>query len=137
VGVRPKDARAYAAWKSKADGKTWKLPSEAEWVLAAGGPLGWALPNGRRGIQTDAVFQPALDKAGSHEHDAGPHGERGLIGNAREMVEPSEAGVPSGAVLTKGAGIGDAPSEAAIYVMRVLGAEERHAMTGFRLVRNL
>jgi formylglycine-generating enzyme required for sulfatase activity len=137
VSVRPEDARAYAAWKAKTTGKAWRLPTEAEWLLAAGAHLGWSLPGGRRGTYTDGVFQPALDVAGKHDHDVGPHGERGLVANAREMVEPSESGLPPGAVLVKGAGIGDTPADALVYLMRPLAPTERHAMTGFRLARPL
>jgi hypothetical protein len=61
----------------------------------------------------------------------------GLLANAREMVEPVEGGVPANSVLVKGAGVGDAPSDAALYVVRPLAENERHATTGFRLAREL
>jgi serine/threonine protein kinase len=135
VGVRPEDARAYAAWRAKRDGAKVRLPTEAEWMVAAGGALGYLLPGGREGTLSDGVLQPVLVDVASHPTDVGPHGEQGLFGNAREMVEPIEGGVPSGAVLLKGAGLGDAPHAAAIGIVRPLLAGERHASTGFRLAR--
>jgi serine/threonine protein kinase/formylglycine-generating enzyme required for sulfatase activity len=135
VGVRPEDARAYAAWRGTRDGKPTRLLTEAEWLLAAGAPLGYLLPGGRTGTLTDGVFQPALAPAGEHAEDVGPHGERGLIGNAREMVDPVEGEVPAGAVLVKGAGVGDTPDQAVIHLFRVLKTGERHNATGFRIAR--
>lgn len=137
VGLRPEDARAYATWRGTQDGGTYRLPSEAEWVVAAGGALGWTLPGGREGLLHEGVFQPSLATAGAHDEDVGPHGERGLLANAREMVEPSEGELPPGTVLVKGAGVGDRPSEAAIYKVRTLGPAEREPVTGFRLARSI
>jgi len=36
TGVSHIDAEAYAAWYSRATGEVWRLPSAAEWALAAG-----------------------------------------------------------------------------------------------------
>ena len=36
TGVNYMDAVAYAAWYSRATGETWRLPTAAEWALAAG-----------------------------------------------------------------------------------------------------
>jgi formylglycine-generating enzyme required for sulfatase activity len=35
VGISYLDAQAYAAWSSAASGQDWRLPTEAEWALAA------------------------------------------------------------------------------------------------------
>lgn len=137
VGVRPQDARAYAAWRSKRDGATVRVASEAEWMLAAGAASGWRLPGGRDGTLSDGVFQGAFAPVGTHPSDVGPHGVQGLLGNARELVEPVEGGVPSGAMLVKGGGLGDAPSDAASGLVRVQKADERHPSTGFRLARDI
>jgi len=45
--------------------------------------------------------------------------------------------VPARSVLVKGAGVGDAPKEGSLYLVRPLGENERHATTGFRLARDL
>lgn len=137
VGVRPQDARAYAAWRGKRDGATVRVASEAEWMLAAGAAAGWVLPGGREGSSSDGVFQVAFGPVGAHPVDVGPHGVQGLLGNARELVEPVEGSVPSGGMLVKGAGLGDAPSAGATGLVRVQEAHERHPTTGFRLARDI
>jgi hypothetical protein len=60
-----------------------------------------------------------------------------MLGNAREMVTPQVDDQPAGAVLVKGAGVGDDPDQAAIYLHRVLEAGVRHPSTGFRCVREI
>jgi hypothetical protein len=133
VDIRPEDARAYAAWKATQDGKPVRIASEVQWILAAGAPMGWLLPGNRSGGAHEGVFQPRLGKAGEHTEDVGPHGEHGLLANAREMVEPVEGGVPGGSMLVKGAGVGDTAEQAAIHRVHVLKAGERQPVTGFRI----
>ncbi len=137
VDVTPESARAYAAWRSKRDGANVRLPSEAEWVLAAGAALGYVLPNNAMGHPTEGAFTPPFQAAGIHQKDTSPYGVRGLLANAREMVVPSIDSEDPGAVLVKGAGVGDDPDAGAIYLKRVLGAKERHKTTGFRCVREI
>ncbi|MCA9317335.1 MAG: SUMF1/EgtB/PvdO family nonheme iron enzyme [Planctomycetes bacterium] len=137
VGIRPTDARAYAAWRAERDGQPWRLPTEAEWVLAAGGALGYTLPGGLAGERDDAHLIPPLADAGGHTRDISPYGARGMLGNAREMVTPSIRTSTEGDVVVKGAGVGEAPDAGAIYAWRVLGAGDREPSTGLRLARNL
>ncbi len=137
VAVRPQDARAYATWRSKRDGATVRVASEGEWMLAAGAALGWDLPGGRDGTLDDGVFSVTLAAAGAHPSDVSPSGALGMLGNAREMVEPLEGGVPAGGMLVKGAGVGDAPADGALGRVRALKGDERHPTTGFRLARDI
>ncbi|MDA1194763.1 MAG: bifunctional serine/threonine-protein kinase/formylglycine-generating enzyme family protein [Planctomycetota bacterium] len=137
VGLRAQDALAFAAWLSAKTGRTLRLPTEAEWVLAAGAALGYDIANGARGERTEADLASPLRDAGAHEGDISPYGVRGLFGNAREMVTTSMGDQPAGAVLVKGAGVGDDPDQGAIYIHRVLPPDERHRSTGFRLVESL
>ena len=137
VAIRPEDAQAFAAWRAKSTGQPVRLPTEAEWVLAAGAELGRPLANAAVGDPTEAEFTSPLRNAGSHAKDVGPYGVRGLLGNAREMVTPYIDDAGEGAVLVKGAGVGDDPDQGAIYIHRVLKAGERHATTGFRCVIEL
>ena len=137
VDLRPEDAAAYCTWRSKQAGRTVRLPSEAEWVLAAGATLGHHLADGSRGERTDAEFASPLRQAGAHAKDVSPYGVRGLLGNAREMVTSSVGDLDAGAVLVKGAGVGDDPDRGAIYIHRVLPAGAREAVTGFRCVQEI
>ncbi|MGE0192034.1 MAG: bifunctional serine/threonine-protein kinase/formylglycine-generating enzyme family protein [Planctomycetota bacterium] len=137
VGIRPSDARAYAAWRAERDGVPWRLPTEAEWVLAAGGALGYTLPGGLAGEREDAHLIPPLADAGGHARDISPYGARGMLGNAREMVTPSIRTAAEGDVIVKGAGVGEAPDAGAIHAWRVLGVEDREPATGLRLARDL
>jgi len=137
VGLRPEDARAYATWRGKQSGAHVRLPTEAEWALAAGASLGEDLANGARGERTEAAFVAPLREAGAHVQDVSPYGVRGLLGNAREMVTTAIDDLPDGAVLVKGAGVGDDPDQGAIYIRRVLGLGERHMTTGFRCVQDI
>jgi len=46
VGICWHEARAYCAWLTAATGEPWRLPSEAEWEVAARGPAGRRYPWG-------------------------------------------------------------------------------------------
>jgi toxoflavin biosynthesis protein ToxD len=61
VLVSQADARAYAAWLSRRTGRTWRLPSEAEWEKAARGIDGRIFPWGN-----------AFDPEKLNSHDTGP-----------------------------------------------------------------
>ena len=69
--------------------------------------------------------------------DVGPFGVRGLYGNARELVVRLGTADANVTFLSKGAGAGDPPSEAAIRLVRPVGFDERHPRTGFRCVREV
>ncbi len=137
VGIRPSDARAYAAWRAKKAGASVRLATEAEWVLAAGATMGHDLANGARGERTEADFVAPLREAGSHAQDRSPFGVRGMLGNAREMVTSYIEDLKDDAVLVKGAAVGDDPDQGAIYIHRVLKGDERHMTTGFRCVQDI
>ena len=137
VAIRAEDALAYAAWRSKATGQAVRLPTEAEWILAAGGMLGRPLVNAALGDLTEGEFTSPLRNAGSHAKDKSPYGISGMLANAREMVVPYINDQGEGALLVKGAGVGDDPDQGALYIHRVLKAGERHPTTGFRLIQEL
>lgn len=61
VLVSWQDAMAYARWLSKQTGRTWRLPTEREWVKAARGTDGRWFPWGNK-------FHPSR----LNSHDAGP-----------------------------------------------------------------
>jgi formylglycine-generating enzyme required for sulfatase activity len=137
VGLRPEDARAYAAWRGKRDGAVVRLPTEAEWALMTGAAEGWILANGFQGGKADGQISGELQPAGTNPKDVGDHGVAGLFGNAREMTTGLFGDVPEGGVLVKGAGVGDEPDAGAIHLVRKLPGGERQDVTGFRCVTEL
>ena len=75
--------------------------------LQRAGAMGYRLPGGLRGSRDEADLVPPLAAAGAHRKDVALCGARGLMGNAREMVIPESQEHGTGAVLVKGAGVGD------------------------------
>ncbi len=134
-GVSPSDALAYCAWRAAVEGVIVRLPTEAEWAVAAGAGLGLDLPAGAEAAVSDGVVRPVAPVA--EVGDVGPFGVRGLYGNARELVVRLGTADANVTFLSKGAGAGDAPSEAAIRLVRPVGFDERHPRTGFRCVREV
>jgi serine/threonine protein kinase/formylglycine-generating enzyme required for sulfatase activity len=141
IGVSPEDVLAYCAWRSKRDGAVVRLPTEAEWAVAAGVQSGHALPAGSTGDVYDADYVGALKPVGKvRDRDTSAYGVRGLLGNAREMVLEvrSAPGAPP-TFLVKGAAVGDEPHAAAIRRVRPLAKDARDpaTFTGFRCVREI
>jgi serine/threonine protein kinase/formylglycine-generating enzyme required for sulfatase activity len=139
TGVSADDALAYCAWRSGREGANVRLPSEAEWVLAAGGGIGMTLPSGSEGDlaeeKTRAALTPPMRPArppAGEEPDVSPYGVERMLGNAAELVTE-----PSGGFLRKGGAVGDAPLAAAIRAVRPVARDARDARVGFRVVREL
>jgi formylglycine-generating enzyme required for sulfatase activity len=135
-GISPDDALAFCAWRGKRDGAKVRLPTEAEWAVAAGALLRYDFPGGVRGATDDGDFAAVV--AAKSVKDVSPYGVAGLLGNAREIV--TALGATEGSTdrfLTKGAGAGDEPTEAAIRRVRPLPAAEKHVRTGLRCVRDV
>ncbi len=90
VNISARDAEAYCAWLSRETGHTYRLPTEAEWVLAARGE------GSRRVFPWGDVFRPACanvwsDEAGGRlcavglfPEGRGPLGHDDLAGNVWE-----------------------------------------------------
>ncbi len=113
-----------------------RLPNEAEWAVAAGVLLRYDFPGGARGATDEGDFAAVV--AAKSVKDLSPYGVSGLLGNAREIVTVLGAAVgATDRFLTKGAGAGDEPVEAAIRRVRPLPAAEKQARTGLRCVRDV
>jgi formylglycine-generating enzyme required for sulfatase activity len=100
VGVSWHDARAYCGWLSEATGRTYRLPTEAEWEKAARGSQGWIYPWGNdwsdglcTAITASAHTTPVV-KVGSDPEEiepyypeaASPSGCCDMVGNVQEWT---------------------------------------------------
>jgi formylglycine-generating enzyme required for sulfatase activity/serine/threonine protein kinase len=88
VSVSPKDAEAFAAWRSRRDGVIYRLPTEDEWEFAArNGGEHKLFPWGETGAEKRAVVKGASPKpVGSYPEGANRWGVVDLIGNAWEWT---------------------------------------------------
>jgi formylglycine-generating enzyme required for sulfatase activity len=94
MGVSWDDAVAYCAWRSREEGRTLRLPTEAEWEAAARGADGRRYPWGdvfdaqlclmRDTVQGRGLPQPA----GSRPHDVSVYGVRDMAGGMHDWCAP-------------------------------------------------
>jgi formylglycine-generating enzyme required for sulfatase activity len=104
ISVTRAGAEAFCAWLSGTTGKTYRLPTEAEWTRIAGVAAAGALPAEKRDViawhrgnasgQTHAVGSRAPDALGLFD----------LFGNAAEWVMTAD-----GALVTRGGSFRDTP----------------------------
>ncbi|MDD9878719.1 MAG: SUMF1/EgtB/PvdO family nonheme iron enzyme [Magnetovibrio sp.] len=136
VMVAYADAEAYAAWLSKETGRTWRLPTEAEWEKAARGADGRHFPWG------DAY---APDRLNSHDRgpfDTVPVGRfpagaspYGMLDAAGQVFEWTRTPAGEGRHLVKGGSWDDSGCGVCRPAARH-GRPDRlkHILVGFRLV---
>jgi formylglycine-generating enzyme required for sulfatase activity len=94
-------AAAYAAWLGASTGRPIRLPDEAEWRRAAGGPDGWHWSLG------DHFDRPVYAPAARAARPVGctgpnPYGLRDLTGNVFEWCAGGPPDVPAGSRVIKG-----------------------------------
>jgi tRNA A-37 threonylcarbamoyl transferase component Bud32 len=142
AGVTWWEARAYARWLSKRDGRRWRLPTEREWQAAAG----WDPERqGLQGFPWGDEFSPdalvvALDvpaQVGTTRRDCSPLGVLDAGGNVSEWVELGAPATPA----LKGASFAVSLAAARLLAgVRTLGTPsavpppELLTSIGFRLV---
>ncbi|HVG93103.1 MAG TPA: bifunctional serine/threonine-protein kinase/formylglycine-generating enzyme family protein [Planctomycetota bacterium] len=137
-GITVEDAIAYCTWRSAEEGATVRLPTEAEWVVAAGGLLRHDIANGARGLREEGDLTAPVPVSSLRDADRSPYGVFGLFGNVREIVTGVRVAADApDAFMTKGAGPGDDPSEAAIRKVRPIAKDAHDPRVGFRCVREL
>jgi toxoflavin biosynthesis protein ToxD len=132
------DARAYAAWKSRRDGQTYRLPTALEWEKAARGTDGRYYPWGdtwrNDGGNWSRDGQGNLAPAGSFPAGRSIYGVLDTAGNLFEFtadVAPQAGGT---GVVMKGCGYDDLPGFCRAAFRHTRTALSRHILIGFRLV---
>jgi len=89
ANVSPKDVEAFAAWLSKRDGVTYRLPTEEEWEFAArNGPKNSLLPwgNSWEGESANINQQKSPVNVGSFPRGATQNGVQDMVGNVWEWT---------------------------------------------------
>jgi serine/threonine-protein kinase len=102
--VNVADAEAFAAWRSKRDGVTYRLPTEIEWEYAArSGEKNFKFPWGNQWDPQRAVTNPsgatALANVNSRPDGQNIWGVNDLIGNVREWTTSKVSFYPSNSVI--------------------------------------
>lgn len=153
VNVSPKDAEAFAAWRSKRDGVTYRLPTEEEWEYAARSGGQYKLyPWGDRWEDRKAVIKEADAKpVGSFPEGANRWGVLDLIGNVWEWTSSKASLYPGSRVgeipaatkdwvIVRGGSYSSDPQDRQIPISATyrdwFDADFRQPNYGFRLVRS-
>jgi serine/threonine protein kinase/formylglycine-generating enzyme required for sulfatase activity len=103
TNVSVEDAKAFAAWRSKRDGVTYRLPTEEEWEYAArNGDQGNLYPWGNAWAQKRAAMKDSGDvtlrPVGSYPDGKNRWGVVDLIGNVWEWTSSKASYYPGGAL---------------------------------------
>lgn len=154
VNVSWKDAQSYTHWLSSATGKTYRLPTEAEWEYAArGGTTGdYPFGDGSKVLPSDARFE-AAGPLPVNDRSVNVNGFRlrHIIGNVREWVadawfdnyrsvpKDGRARTSSATPLrvVRGGSFADSAYRLRASAREALTADTRDNRTGFRLVREI
>jgi toxoflavin biosynthesis protein ToxD len=133
------DAQAFAQWKGKQDGATYRLPTALEWEKAARGTKGQYFPWGNQ-WRADAVNwagsgENQTSAIGAYPLSRSPYGVEDMSGNVFEYTSTPAERQGKPATVMKGCGWDDLPGfcRAAYRHARLLGS--RHILFSFRLVR--
>ena len=90
VQVSWRDARAFCAWLSQATGRSFRLPTEAEWEKAARGTNGRTYPWGDRWPEAELCNYEMLvghtTPVGAYPGNVSPYGALDMAGNVGEWT---------------------------------------------------
>ncbi|MCU1266597.1 MAG: hypothetical protein JWM21_2915 [Acidobacteria bacterium] len=150
VNVSLDDANAFASWRSKRDGVTYRLPTEPEWEYAArNGESADLYPWGKQWQPKLAVLDEGTPaEVGSHPGGNNKWGVQDLIGNVWEWTSSKVTSYPGnpvtvptstqdwiairgGAFISKTA---DKDNPVSSCMRTFLPAKTRNPLLGFRLV---
>jgi formylglycine-generating enzyme required for sulfatase activity len=143
VGVSYNDAVKFAAWLSKQLGVTYRLPTEAEWEVAARGgadaiyPWGDQLPSdGPRANYSDNGKFTAPSPVKSFENGKNAIGLYDMAGNVWQWTSSSIKEGSSGKVV-KGGSWMDGPTDLRVSNRKELNPAKGYVDVGIRLVREV
>jgi serine/threonine-protein kinase len=153
--VSLEDAQAFAAWRSKRDGVTYRLPTEEEWEFAAKGQTRNRYPWGGDWADDRANLGTNVPKpVGSYRQVDSPYGVLDMIGNASEWTSSPVTVYPGNRTITpemmrkaygnsftvRGGSYADSPGGELPISVTARGFHapsfKRHYL-GFRLVRQI
>lgn len=87
AGISWEDACAYCAWLTSATGRTYRLPTEAEWEKAARGVDGRIYPWGNAWADDCAnIAGNGTSSVSAHPAGASPYGCQDMLGNVQEWT---------------------------------------------------
>ncbi len=150
--VTLEDAVAFAAWRSKRDGVTYRLPTEEEWEYAArNGAKGTLYPWGDGWVEGNAVVKvrdAEPTTVGSKPEGKNSQGVMDLIGNVWEWTSSELTAYPGSNVdiikkpgrriIVRGGSANEDPEKLKITsAFRVdVAADQTEKNIGFRLIRS-
>ncbi|RVU41509.1 hypothetical protein EA187_18355 [Lujinxingia sediminis] len=136
------DALAYIAWRSKVDGRPYRLPSSLEWEKAARGVDGRLYPWGHH---FDASFCHMRESApgksmpkpvGATPTDRSPYGVLDMAGNIAEWTS-TPADAAAGTYVLRGGSFNSFPLMCRLDWHQTSPEHYRHVHYGFRMALDL
>ena len=154
INVSWEDAVEFCKWLSAKEGKTYRLPTEAEWEFACRGGTATAYPWGEKfdprcaNTEDEKDGWPFTAPVGAFSRCHNPAGLYDMIGNADEWCADGYGPYPEGPVsdptgdanstrrVTRGGSWYDDPTECRAGARRNEEQTVSRNMIGFRVVRN-
>ncbi|NJL01553.1 MAG: formylglycine-generating enzyme family protein [Spirulinaceae cyanobacterium SM2_1_0] len=139
VLVSHDDAIAFAAWRSRQDGVTYRLPTALEWEKAARGTDGRYFPWGDvwRDDATNWAGSGGLATSDSGEYplSRSPDGAEDMAGNVFEWTATQRQRDTQVRAVLKGCSWDDSPGFCRAAYRHTRPVASRHILFGFRLLR--